>query len=782
MSEWKRIIYNLAMMLFKRQIANSLLLAVTLVATLQGAQAQQQYPPLTIEVSAEHPLFVFDMTHSGEGDVDNIGAQLVQRWGELPAELKAFSALCISIKGLSLATRHERTRGVLEFLEAAEVPVVLDVADSDPRSAYPAGLTEELLRDYVCIKGIRAHGLCFDEYSEFGPDSELNTPANVRWLISIIDAASRYGRLMILELDGLHWPRLMSNASSQPLYEKLMVCGAYVAPVARYRGGHDIPRLSTAFGLWLEGAAGQWGVGPTSAWYSDAHLLMPGVFGYGATNAAMPPALYEAMIFNGAMTGATVYVFEPEDDLWFGAARHHWKNAIYPALRELTDYALIPRKEFVEEKVRVAFQLGRCRSPLDFQHNLRDIDGVSGEGYLIWGAYGMERPGQIEELIPNSGRHYWIPILSPYASQRALQQFAEVVQPGRMASPQAWTDLLDKYYVPDGSGTASIYRVGRAVYILNNRESHRQVQDFRVPGVPAPVWKVQARRTQEGIELTWPFREYDFAYKVYRRYGPTEPFQLVAGDVEGRRWLDALPEVGQSVAYAVTALTTENEVFTGNVDFGECLALSVVESRIAEEVVVTPLADVFDSRPLPRSGALTDGIEAWWPGFEGVPNERMAVAQSIVERIERLDRAFSEKDLDGVLDLYADEYVDPENWGLQYVRRAFQWFFERYNRCSMARQIRRWDFSAYEPGQEVRVLLFCRFNGIAVSDFTGRFAGEEAYFPRTERGEVWLTFANYDGHWRIRGSQPALPNFKDILSFSGSPYEAIGPGPDRYQP
>ena len=158
------------------------------------------------------------------------------------------------------------------------------------------------------------------------------------------------------------------------------------------------------------------------------------------------------------------------------------------------------------------------------------------------------------------------------------------------------------------------------------------------------------------------------------------------------------------------------------------------------------------------------------------------MAKTIVERIEKLDRAFSEEDLNGVLDLYADEYTDPENWRLQYVQRAYQWFFERYNRCTMARQIRRWDFSAYEPGQEVRVLLFCRFSGVALSDATGRFGGEEAFFPRTERGEVWLTFANYEGNWRIRSTQPALPSFKDILSFSSGPYDAIGPGPDRYMP
>jgi hypothetical protein len=749
---------------------------------LSAASAQPAYPPLTIEVSADHPLFLFEAANVGDGEGENAVEEIVQLWAGLPAELRPFSALCIRVQGPGLAARHELTRTILDALQRNEIPLILEVADADPLNAYPSSLVKELLRDFVCIKGLRAHGMRFEEYVEFGPDPELSAPRNVQWLVEVIDAAARYGRLFVLELDGLQWPRLLSNASCQRLYDVLHQCGAYVVPVARYRGGHDIPRISSVFGLWLEGAVDRWGVGPTSGWYADAHLLKPGVFGYGATNAAMPSGLYRSMVMNGAMMGATVYVFEPGDDLWFGAARHHWKSAIYPTLRDLTDHGLIPRKEFVEEKVRVAFQMDRCRSPLEFQQNLRDIDGVFGDGLLLWGAYGMERPGQIVEMLPNSGRHYWVPVLSPYAPQASLQRFGKVVKPGAMASAQEWTDLLDGHYRPDGSGTASIYRVGRGLFVMNNRESHREVQDFRVPGVPAAVRQVRAQRTAEGVELTWPFREYDFAYKVYKRYGPEEPFQLVAGDVDGRRWRDAPPQPGQTVAYAVTALTTETELFEGTVDFGESLALSIVESRIAGEVVVTPFADTFESQPLSRPAFEGPAIQEWWPGFEGVPEDKLAVAKTIIERIEKWDRAFTEESLNEVMDLYAEEYTDAENWHAEYVRRAYQWFFERYNSCRMARQIRRWDFSAYDTADEVRVLLFCRFSGVAISDSTGRFAGEEAYFPRTDRGEIWITFADYEGNWRIRSTQPALPNFKDILSFSSGPYDALNPGPDRYAP
>jgi len=51
-------------------------------------------------------------------------------------------------------------------------------------------------------------------------------------------------------------------------------------------------------------------------------------------------------------------------------------------------------------------------------------------------------------------------------------------------------------------------------------------------------------------------------------------------------------------------------------------------------------------------------------------------------------------------------------------------------------------------------------------------------FPRTANGEVWIYFAQEDKAWRVVRTNPALPNFKDILSFSASPYDPMQAGPD----
>lgn len=751
--------------------------AVCLAAGTAGAQA---YPPRAIEIGPDHPLFIFHTSGLSTADPAAFALDVVRVWNALPDALRPFSTMRIEMYGPTMADRHLRLRAALERLQEANIPVIVQISDEEPRRAYPVEFAEELVRDFVCIKGLMAAGLTFDEYPQFGPDPAAYPPAHVQWLIGLTDVAARYGRFLAIQLDGLHWPRLMSNASCRRLYEKFRQCSPYVIPIAHARGGHDIPRMTSAMGLWLEDTVEHWGFGATSAWYSDANLLEPGLFGRGPAPSPMPSQLYRAMILNGAMTGATVYSFEAGTDLWFGAMRGHWDTAIRPALSEIVERNLIARREFVQEKARVAYQLRVCHTPEDFHLNLRDIDGELNAGLMLRGAYGMERPGQIPELIPNSGRHYWVPILSPYAPQPVLERFARVVQPGVLNSPQEWIDLLDRDHRPDGIGTAFISRIGLGIFVMNNREAYTELQSFRIPNVPAPVRGIEARRRDDGVLVTWPLREGDVGWKVYRRTPPDGRFALVANDLDTREWLDRDSPPEAVVAYAVTALTTEDEPYEGTVNFGDYLALSTVESRIEEEAVISPLLLQGRARPVEQPPPAFPERIQWWPSFAGVPEAQLGAAQGIVERIEAFDRAFSERDLDGLMELYSPEYEDPEGWRRDYVRRAFQWFFERHAACRMDRQIRSWDFSRFDGYRTVAVLVYCNFAGTAVSDPTGRFADRIAQFPRNDTGEVLFTFADEGGLWRIVRTEPALPNFKDILSFSAGPYDSFEAGPDRF--
>ena len=759
------------------------------------------FPPLCIEISPDDPLLIFDSSAPGnpagmeEGGAPGYARHVAGIWDSLPAELKPFSTIQVETKGSDAASRHERFSTLLLALQEADIPAVIRIADGHPKHFYPLAQAEELVRDFTCVKGLQAADLSFEEYYEFGDDDPLGTPPAVLWLMEAIDLAARYGRFMSIELSHLQWPRVMSNTWCKPLYEKLRQCRAYVVPTATYRGAHTIPGTSALLGLWLEGAAAQWGVAPNSHWYRDAHFLEPGVFGVpprpsdNVPYGRMPPYLYRAMILNGAMMGATAYSFAPSSDLWFGPDRRYWDEAIFPTLREIIDGSLIARRDFVEEKVKVAFHLTASRTAEDFHLNLRDIDGVLDKGLLMHGAYGMERPGQIPELIPDTGHYYWIPILSAHAPATAWELFDTVVQPAVHASADSWRALLDEHYGRDGEGSAFIASVGRGIFVMNTRENRYEEQTFRIPETPAPVRGLEVKRQDDGDTgasalLTWPFREADFSYKVYRRVPPNANWQLLDKHIDARSYLDYTLDASQTTAYAVTALTSDVEPYEGTVNLGEYLALSVVESRIAEEAIIGPLLGFAKAEPVASGRApFVDTAPATanapgWPNYSGLEDNEFALARAIVERIEAWDRAFAEEDLTGVLNVYSTEYEDPEGWRFQYVRRAYQWFFEHYNACTMHRQIRQWDFRSYDNLRQVGVLLYCRFTGFALTGPAGRFADVPAQFPRTDTCEVWVHFSDKEGPWRIIRAKPALPSFRDILAFSASPLENLPPGPD----
>lgn len=743
-----------------------------------SAFAWADYPPLCLEISADHPLFIFQDTGTECTDVGAYAQHVVNAWKQLPDDLHAFSVIQVGARGGDVAARHGWFRHLLMAMQDADLPVVIRVADGRAHTYHPLDRTEELLNEFTCIKGIQAVDIPFEEYPEPGSTETLGPPPVVQWLMEGIDLSARYGRFFSIALDEVRWLRLMANESTQPLYQRMRECAPYLVPIAACRGAHTVPQMAALMGLWLENATGQWGVGPDSRWYQDARFIAPGVFGVADPPAKMPPALYRAMILDGAMTGASVYAFAPETDLWFGPARAYWDDAIEPTLRQLLDLNLIARKEFVRKKARIAYQVGLARTPQEFHVTLHDTDAVLDTGQLIQAAYGMERAGQVAELIPNTGRYYWIPILSAISSEATSSAFEVIVAPGMQSSLQSWSELLDRYYQPDGEGTAFITNVGRGIFVMNTRENVIEPQNFKLAAVPAAVRGFAAKRQSDGVLVTWPFREGDLSYKVYRRIPPDPRWVLLANNAENRSCLDTAADPNQTIAYAVTALTEDKEPYEGIVNYGEYLALSNVESRIAEEVTIGPLLGLAQSQPAATAGNPQPNPASWWMPVTGLDEPQQALAQAIAERLEALDTAFCAKNLDGVMDIYSPDYEDVKGWKPSYARRAFQWFFEHYRACRMDRQIRKWDFSGLESNGQVNVVLYCRFSGYAISDPSGRVADMPAWFPREARGETTLTFVSQDGVWRMVRSDPALPNMRDILSFSASPFDNIPVGPD----
>ncbi|MCC6142750.1 MAG: hypothetical protein IT368_02975, partial [Candidatus Hydrogenedentes bacterium] len=527
-----------------------------------------EYPPLTVEITPEHPLLIFQVSPQTTGDGGAYGQRVLDAWFNLPPIFRSYAVLQLTTPEREQDRRHANYRSLLQLCQDNEVPVVLDIADGDPRRYYPLEPLEELLLTYTCIKGVSATGLRFEEYDTFGAGTSLDVPPMVRWLMSAMDLAARYGRFIWIPLDELRWPRAMSSREAAPLYAKLRECAGYVLPGCQHRGPHNLGRMSAMVGLWLEGAVSNWGVEVDSRWYQDANFVEPGRFGTGPA-AAMPSSILRAMILNGAMAGATVYAFAPDSALWFGRDARHWQSAIAPTLSEMIENGFIARKDFVQKKTPVALQLAAAATPEDFHLNLREIDPLWDRGLMVQGAYGMEAPGLVSELIINRSNGYWVPVVSAHAPAEVLQGFSQIVQPGMLPSSASWRELLDRQ-----QGTAApqneafVCEIGRAIFVMNTHENLRQVQRFALPEAPAPVRNIQALRQGETVEVTWPFREGDLSYKVLRRIPPSPNYEVLANGLYERRFVDE-PPPSAPVAYVVTALTNEKEPYEGTVGYGE---------------------------------------------------------------------------------------------------------------------------------------------------------------------------------------------------------------------
>ena len=383
---------------------------------------------------------------------------------------------------------------------------------------------------------------------------------------------------------------------------------------------------------------------------------------------------------------------------------------------------------------------------------------------MLRAAYGIERAGQVPELILNSGDHYWIPVFSPWAAPEALASFKAILKPGEVADTAAWSQLLGFQYAPDGEGEAFIARVGRGYFVMHTRENLFVKQAYRIPGLPAAVRGLKIERREDGVLLTWPYREDDFSYTVYRRVLPATEFVRVAQALDARQYLDRDAPPEATASYAVSALTNERESYEGTVNFGDYLVFSSVESRLAEEVLVYPLTEVATGSPIRKTGEMRPANQSWWPNVGMLSGEQRGIAEDIAARIVSWGESFEQKNLDAIAELYHASYRDVQGAGHEYARQLYAAFFDRQHALHMHRQIRSWDFSTYFSTGEVRVLLYCRFTGARDIAVQGIVADVPTSFPDHASSEVWVTFMRTDGAWRIIQTNPALPSLADLLN------------------
>ncbi len=735
------------------------------------------------------------------------GREAVRAWREaVPDDIKPYCHLQIEVRRSDHVLRYEAFRRVLEHLENAGIPADIQIADPHDRFVFDPVYVEKLLEEFSCIKVLAITENRFEFYSDFNVP-RYATPPNTRYAMDMLDMACRHDKFMTISLQDLKWMHIWTDRLNEPLAEAIRRNGDRCIPISEHIGPRLIQRTTSVWGSWVAGDVRHWGVEPQSWWYENGRMIEPGIFGQSEPDNTriMPPDLYRAMILLGAMLGATVYNFEPFWDLFDYDNSHCWRDVIYPTLMEVITGRYIPERDEILGKLKVAFQLKPAASITEFHENLRDVDWIGDKGLFARAAYGLWSRYLEHELIPNKGRHFFIPILAPTAGREVLDLFEDVVRPGRCDSVEAYEALLAQHYPPD-ENEAFVASVKDRTYVMQTHENLYDRQRYRVM-LPRPVSGLSAEIVDGGVRLSWTADPGAVEYRVRRVEGNSLPTPRGYSKCRWRRattpktdpemmseaspglkaavttpivpFADPLPIVGATVdaffldtsrdpalpyTYTVTAITTTRAPKEGTVNYLDYLVFSETESIPGEEAIVQPSGEILVRRVFDPMDDRPEK-QTVYPTFDGVESHHRAVADAIVAALDAFKAAYDGWDFKGVVSFYSEDYEDPNGHHREYVEWAWKWWFIRNADGVMLRQIRYWDFSEYETNAHVRVRLFSLCRAIRYDDQPFGYGYDGTMrIPRHADEEVVYTWRREtDGKWRIIRTDPAFPNMAEIM-------------------
>jgi hypothetical protein len=220
----------------------------------------------------------------------------------------------------------------------------------------------------------------------------------------------------------------------------------------------------------------RWGVEPEAWYWFEARYRGLGEQveeGKGGDWTMCPPTFWGQMILTGLAGGATCYCLEPSASLWEKddpeRPTEAWTKTIAPLMEAIVAKRLVPTKEEVGRKVRVAVQT--TREDLRFSRDL-------GAFRTMYDAlYGVRHRS---ELIPDNGRYYLVPLLGPLLEGRDLPRGVERVGMLRLSTAESVHEVFDRSYPAEAEGEALAVRVGDTIIAMNNRENEDHEEEWRL--------------------------------------------------------------------------------------------------------------------------------------------------------------------------------------------------------------------------------------------------------------------------------------------------------------
>ena len=428
-------------------------------------------------VNTENPMFLF-RSYLG---VENMMAL----WRILPEDIRAYSVIQLD---------YDQTKPIAEVLPTIEemltvadregIPVMWQIENWDSVSTRE-GFTESELVGYL-----DAHpsviGFAHTEMScgTCEPDELARMKTTLR-------ACQQRGALFVwLDMEYAGNRNVFARfLEDEEFYEMLTAYSHNVVLMDKHNGqGRHFAVQSAAMGMWLSDVCGNWGSNVESwLWYEE---------GFGQYDDAgssprsypwyfirqYPTAMFGMDTLNDAVGGATVFSFEEGvmtltneegETVWTPG----FYNICYPIYQKMVAGGLIPTKEQVKEKVKVAFQY------TDIDADIVAADVTAGyEASLFVDLYGPTRKSMnmykslsvSKKWLPTTGRYYIVPSLIKYVDASQVLPGTTVVtveNAAELKNPQKKIAFFDTHYPAFYTGSATMYDMGGYTLLFNNHEN-----------------------------------------------------------------------------------------------------------------------------------------------------------------------------------------------------------------------------------------------------------------------------------------------------------------------
>ncbi len=453
----------------------SILLLIGLLLFMGGCKEETPAAAqLRAEISSENPLFVFNVYGWADDQVQWIS-------DNLPDDVRANWAIQFVSLTEDSQQNREGAHRVLSLCDKLGFKAFIQVEHCMSHSDVPSEFLTELFEQHEMLIGLVVAEFSAANTSFYGMDLD-----HVKAIKRYIDVVVPQGGFFMWQDMGYEFKHPFSVAGSDPgLYEKLTQNKDHIILVDKHNGrSKRFVGPASAMGFYAADLAGNWG--PNSEdwiWWeaglgplfkepvgiTKAHRMWESVFTY-------PEALFGTEWLQAAAGGASVYSLEcPFHGFaeFFGSEKSFtpaWHNVLLPLTRKLIHDEIIPSREEVREKMKVAYKPA-CFLPKEYA-----------DDELFQGLYGPEE-SSLYEWLASTGRYFYLPILPELAGDETSALFENIITTadyaakfeGNQAAKRAY---FDEIYPEISKGDSWVVKQANNWFLANPNENRDVATSF----------------------------------------------------------------------------------------------------------------------------------------------------------------------------------------------------------------------------------------------------------------------------------------------------------------